>query len=197
MHKKITLFSLALSLAGHLFLLMPAISLKNISHFSKVSDRKIKIAMVVDIRTEKIVVEAKRDIKFKKKKSVEILSKKKIEQKTEKQKQIGNFKKLLDDSGQSSITAKYITMVRNIIEKKKFYPFVARKRELEGSVTIKMTIKSTGEIIGASIIKASVHKILNEAALATVHKVEKFPSFPSSIKKSFIDITIPLVYKLI
>ena len=106
-------------------------------------------------------------------------------------------KKLLDDSGQSSITAKYITMVRNIIEKKKFYPFVARKRELEGSVTIKMTIKSTGEIIGASIIKASVHKILNEAALATVHKVEKFPSFPSSIKKSFIDITIPLVYKLI
>jgi protein TonB len=70
------------------------------------------------------------------------------------------------------------------IEKAKYYPSVARKRGMTGTITCKFSIFPDGSVKDISLVKSSKYKLLNKAAVEAIKKGAPYPDFPSSFKKN-------------
>ena len=70
------------------------------------------------------------------------------------------------------------------IEKAKYYPRVARKRGMTGTITCKFSIFPDGSVKDISLVKSSKYKLLNKAAFEAIKKGAPYPDFPSSFKKN-------------
>jgi protein TonB len=70
------------------------------------------------------------------------------------------------------------------IEKAKYYPSVARKRGMTGTITCKFSIFPDGSVKDISLVKSSKYKLLNKAAFEAIKKGAPYPDFPSSFKKN-------------
>lgn len=91
----------------------------------------------------------------------------------------------------------YLSIVRQKIEEKKEYPVFARNQGIEGTVRLRVTISSNGQIDEIKIVKSSGEKILDQAAVSTITKASPFPSFPEDLKTSSMQVELSLVYTLI
>lgn len=96
----------------------------------------------------------------------------------------------------ASLSASYLSIVRNRIEAKKHYPPFARNLQQEGTVVLNVVIGSDGVIISSSLVNSSGYASLDRAALAAVQKVSPFPA-PTGFGLGRMSVTIPLVFKLI
>lgn len=90
----------------------------------------------------------------------------------------------------------YNDAVKQLIERKKEYPPNARKRKIEGEISVSFTINRKGVINSLEIKRSSGYDILDQAALSTVKDASPFPEFDSSIKEDEIELNVVLVYKL-
>ena len=70
------------------------------------------------------------------------------------------------------------------IEKAKYYPSVARRRGMTGTITCKFSIFPDGSVKDISLAKSSKYKLLNKAAFEAIKKGAPYPDFPSSFKKN-------------
>lgn len=95
-----------------------------------------------------------------------------------------------------SAKQKYLIEFRGLIEGRKEYPLMARKRGLEGTVVIGVTIKKNGEVIDHKIVQESGHKLLDQAALSMVMKVDSFKAFPAELGSNDIELKFPIAFKL-
>ncbi len=93
-------------------------------------------------------------------------------------------------------SGKYLSIVRTRIETKKHYPPFARNLQHEGTVTVNVTIGTSGSIISAAIIRSSGYASLDKAALEAVRKAGPFPS-PTAYGLGQMSISVPLVFRLI
>ncbi|MBP9721778.1 MAG: energy transducer TonB [Gammaproteobacteria bacterium] len=86
----------------------------------------------------------------------------------------------------ASIDAEYLTNWRNKIEYfgNKYYPEAAIARNLSGEVLLSVAVKSNGTIEKVKVEKSSGIKILDEAAVQTVHIAAPFPPFDRNLKQS-------------
>jgi len=100
--------------------------------------------------------------------------------------------KILDrlekDSRKGDIGSFY-ALIRAAIEKAKSYPFLARKRGIEGSVLFSFKIDSKGLPRDIKIIKSSGYQILDEEVPKMLRKASPFPEVKG-------EIVIPITFKL-
>jgi TonB family protein len=82
-----------------------------------------------------------------------------------------------------------LNIIREKIEKVKFYPFLARENGIEGETKIKFIMRDDGSIDRIKIVKSSSYGILDKASIRIVYKAQPFPYI-----KGWIE--IPLIYKL-
>lgn len=92
-------------------------------------------------------------------------------------KQVHNL--IVETTALKEIEERYITEVLNQIEKHKFYPRKARKRNIEGTVMITLAIDHNGQI--ASMQLTGSHKILRKAAKKAIKKTQPFSKPPASL----------------
>lgn len=85
-----------------------------------------------------------------------------------------------------------LAAIKSAIDKEHRYPRMAKKLRQQGEVLVAFIWTKDMELKGVKIINPSPHKILNEAALATIMAASK--NFPKNDKT--IEIQIPLVYKI-
>jgi len=99
------------------------------------------------------------------------------------------------DSNQQSKSdsTSYASVVRKMIEAKKEYPSLARRFQMEGSVTISFKLSETGAIIESSITQVSGHKLLDQAALRALLSVHQFPAPSAGVNRNF---QVSLTFKL-
>ncbi|ADY73298.1 TonB family protein [Desulfurobacterium thermolithotrophum DSM 11699] len=90
---------------------------------------------------------------------------------------------------------KYIGLIIEEIEKKKFYPRLAKRFGIEGKVILKIVIDRKGNLESVSIVKTSGSKVLDKAALKLIKKC-KFPPLPPEYKKDDFEVEIPIRYEL-
>lgn len=95
-----------------------------------------------------------------------------------------------------SAKQKYFLEFRKIIESKKQYPLIARKRNMEGVVSVSVTIKNNGEVTNHKITSSSGHSALDEAAISMIRSIVMFKSFPSELDESEVEFKLPVTYKL-
>jgi protein TonB len=99
-------------------------------------------------------------------------------------------------SGSGSALSGYLREVRRLLEKHKDYPWMARRRNIQGVVTMLFTIGSGGQIEVARISGSSGQDLLDEAAQNTIRRVGKFPPFPPELNRQQLTIEVPLAFRL-
>jgi protein TonB len=79
--------------------------------------------------------------------------------------------------------------IRTAIEKAKNYPFLARKKKIEGTVITEFTISSRGYLEDIKVKKSSGSEILDSAAIKIITRAAPFPKVNSKI-------VIPITFRL-
>lgn len=95
-----------------------------------------------------------------------------------------------------SAKQKYLIEFRGLIESRKEYPLMARKRGLEGTVIVSITIKNNGDVIDHKVIQESGHKMLDQAALNMILKITNFKTFPQELGSNDLELKFPIAFKL-
>ena len=90
----------------------------------------------------------------------------------------------------------YLAALKEIIERNKEYPLMARKGGMEGTVRIRCAILRTGELRDAAVIKPSGYTILDKAALRAVRSAGRYPGVPSEIKGETFSFVAPITFRL-
>ncbi|HSQ41435.1 MAG TPA: TonB family protein [Fibrobacteraceae bacterium] len=82
--------------------------------------------------------------------------------------------------------------IRKIIASNLAYPERAQEREQEGSLLLSFVIQENGQVKNVHVVRSSGYALLDESAVATVHKSAPFPKppFPAELK-------VPVTYKLL
>ncbi len=88
------------------------------------------------------------------------------------------------------------TMIGAKIEKAKFYPMWAKKRDLEGVVGVKFTIQSDGSVNDVTVIKPCHSDVLNKAAGEAILKAAPFNPRPKDIENKEMAMEIDISFKL-
>ena len=76
------------------------------------------------------------------------------------------------------------------------YPDAARRRRLQGSARVTVTINQSGRVVGVSLAGSSGHAILDREALAMVRRASPFPAIPSGLGKSKVSFRAPVRFNL-
>jgi protein TonB len=74
------------------------------------------------------------------------------------------------------------------------YPSEARGRRLNGVAQVRFVIGSSGDVGSVGLAASSGSPVLDEAALATVHRAAPFPPIPEGAGRSSWTFTIPLAF---
>jgi len=90
----------------------------------------------------------------------------------------------------------YYAALRAAIEARKEYPLLARRRKLEGTVVLLVTLLRNGRLIAASVIHSSNESMLDNAALRAINSVTVFPEAPPEIQKNEIAVEVPVVFRI-
>ncbi|MDR0622960.1 MAG: TonB family protein [Treponema sp.] len=78
--------------------------------------------------------------------------------------------------------SRYLAMIRGLIDKRKNYPYQARRQEQEGTVLIRFTVTRQGRLAGEPAVeKKSRHERLNASAIEAVKNAAPYPPFPGEI----------------
>jgi len=88
----------------------------------------------------------------------------------------------------------YKRLVVAALEKNKFYPPLAKRLGIEGSVEVEITVNRLGEVTEVKVVRGE-HKILNRAALKLIKK-SKLPPLPQSYKGESLTLTVSIGYAL-
>lgn len=99
-------------------------------------------------------------------------------------------------TGSGSVLQGYLFQVRQLLEKNKHYPMLARRRHEEGVVVLRFVIHADGAFTSLQVARSSGHASLDEAAQETVQRVRRFPPLPSELQRSQLQIEVPLAFRL-
>ncbi|MFW6080863.1 MAG: TonB family protein [Desulfosalsimonas sp.] len=92
--------------------------------------------------------------------------------------------------------AAYLDSIRAAIERNKQYPPIARRRRLEGRVSVSFEISGKGEVFNVSIAGSSGFSVLDEAAVAAVRDAGSFGPPPEQAGSTPLKIQIPIAFEL-
>ncbi len=92
--------------------------------------------------------------------------------------------------GQTTDHSAYLGQLRSHLEKKKINP---RSRQI-GTVVIRFSVGSTGELLNREVTKSSGSKALDEAALASVEKAAPFPAMPENVASGPLVVSVPFKF---
>jgi periplasmic protein TonB len=87
-------------------------------------------------------------------------------------------------------------MLFSRLEQFKRYPPAARLRREESTVRVRFTVDRIGRVLAAEIEKSSGSSLLDEEALALIHRAEPLPSPPPEVLGERIERTVPLRFML-
>lgn len=90
--------------------------------------------------------------------------------------------------------ASYFARIKHQIERVWVYPLEAAQRGIKGELTLKFKISKDGNLLGVSLVDASGHQILDDAALTAVKEAAPYYPFPVTIKKENLSIVATFVY---
>jgi periplasmic protein TonB len=94
------------------------------------------------------------------------------------------------------VSNRYLFELKEIIERHKEYPLIARRGRMEGTVRINCKLTRTGEVREAKIESSSGHEILDRAALRSVRSVGQFPVVPTEIQDDPFCFVAPITFHL-
>ncbi len=96
----------------------------------------------------------------------------------------------------SEATQSYLALVLSCIEKKRYYPRLARMRGYEGRILLEILIGPKGELLSSRILESSGYRLLDRAALHMVRQAAPFPPPPPQLGPFPLKFRIPIRFLL-
>lgn len=93
-------------------------------------------------------------------------------------------------------TASYLALVRRHVESFKVYPKQAKRRRMEGTVSLSFTIDRQGRLLSARITKGSGAPELDQAALDMLTAAQPMPKPPADVTGDRIDLNFMTEFSL-
>ncbi|HVI50559.1 MAG TPA: TonB family protein [Candidatus Sulfotelmatobacter sp.] len=90
----------------------------------------------------------------------------------------------------------YVAVIRTKMEKAKRYPSQARYDGQEGTVALRFSLDSRGQLLSASVQGSSGIASLDEEAVHMAQRAAPFPAFPSSLETERLDLVVPVKFSL-
>jgi periplasmic protein TonB len=106
-----------------------------------------------------------------------------------------NSLRLADKGGINAENA-YLSVLKEIIERNREYPLMARRGQMEGTVHIRCTISRNGELMEVNISRSSGYNILDNAAKRAVISAGRFPVVPTQIRGDPYRFVSPITFRL-
>lgn len=97
---------------------------------------------------------------------------------------------------QDRLKNQYLHALRAKINENKHYPKISKRLKEQGVATISFRVLKTGNFINIKVLKTSSKKRLDKAALEAISDTNSFMPFDKKIKASYMDIIIPIEFKL-
>jgi protein TonB len=98
--------------------------------------------------------------------------------------------------GSGAALQSYLRLVRQLLEKHKDYPAMARQRHIQGIVMVRFTIQGGGQVCSSQISRSSGQDLLDEAAKNTIRRVGQFPPLPADLNRQQLTVEVPLAFRL-
>lgn len=89
----------------------------------------------------------------------------------------------------------WLAEVRQSVQRAKRYPRQAGRRGIEGQSTVRITLDANGRLLDATLAGSSGEAILDEAALAAVRGVGRYPPIPPEMRQASVTITLPFDFR--
>jgi len=89
----------------------------------------------------------------------------------------------------------YLVVVRTMVENNREYPAMARQLALQGTVTVRVSIRGDGSLAAVTVGDSSGHKALDKAAVSAVRRSAPFRP-PAGFGLGEVTVEIPIVYRL-
>ncbi|MFK2822319.1 TonB family protein [Arcobacter sp. YIC-80] len=109
------------------------------------------------------------------------------------QKQV-NKQKIKEE--QNKLKTQYLYALRAKINENKHYPRISKRLKEQGISTISFRVLKNGNFINIKISKSSKKKRLDKAALDAIISTNSFIPFYKKINVAYMDITIPIEFKI-
>jgi len=102
------------------------------------------------------------------------------------------------DAGLGAVAARagYEQVLAAWIERQKYYPLLARRRGLEGTISLRIALRRDGSVASSRLVLTSEHDELDDAALDIIRRATPFPPVPESIGGTTFEFTVPIRFKL-
>lgn len=94
----------------------------------------------------------------------------------------------------AKMKASFMAGLYKKINKEKYYPKMAKRRNLKGVASISFTLHKDGRIKNVFLSKSCGHKILDKAALKIINSIGFYKSIPDAVSMTALNINIPIKY---
>jgi protein TonB len=95
------------------------------------------------------------------------------------------------------LLAQYLAVVRSLIDKRKEYPYEARRQEQEGTVEVRFVVSRDGLLAGEPELgRKTRYSKINASALEAVKRAAPYPSFPDEIQDETINLSVTVAFSL-
>jgi protein TonB len=102
-----------------------------------------------------------------------------------------------DPNIRANLLLRYEAGIRLLIDKRKEYPYQARRQDQEGTVEISFVLSRQGRLLEEPVLgKKTRYRLLNNAALEAVKKAVPYPPFPPEFPEEKMAFSITLVFSL-
>jgi protein TonB len=92
---------------------------------------------------------------------------------------------------------RYAALIRGLIDRRKEYPYQARRQDQEGSVRIRFTLSRRGVLAGDPVIEnQSRYRLLDKSALEAVKNAAPYPPFPAEIPEDEMSFQVVVAFSL-
>lgn len=99
-------------------------------------------------------------------------------------------------STDSVIDADYATTVRALLASYQRFPTRAKRRGISGVVLLGFRIMANGQVEQGRVLNSSGHKLLDNAALSALQRIDRFPPLPSDEARRYHDFQVPLKFRI-
>ncbi len=179
-----------ISIVGHAYILFSygrAIAQQQ-SQYAHFSSNKSMVVLVKK-SVEKKKIEKKNKNKGKKKAEFEQL-------KNQEQQSVANNQESEKSAGEASELNHYLSQVRNLIEKNKYYPYLAKRLGHKGVVHVRFSLTPSGKVV-EFVVENSSFDTLEKAVKKIITEKITFPSFSPQIAKKNLVIRVPVHFSQI
>ena len=94
--------------------------------------------------------------------------------------------------GDTTAESAYLGALRLRLERSKVSPHSG----VIGTVVVRFTVDGSGNVVSREVSISSGHKILDDAAVASIDKASPFPPMPKGLNRNQIDVSVPFRFSV-